>query len=188
MIDGKWALFPSPEASAEKPWQPRTDLSEEVGRELHHIAKTWLRPDAIPAWEDRGEEWRALWAIHILRLLTSAYWGGARRDWDTACLLTMDSELTLRLDYNAIDRGLRDRVGLDRTHWEHLNAFDPWMDRLYWESEEFDPLADPNLPLPPHLRELIHSRWGESVQRRRKYRPRVRAARPGQKPPARSSR
>lgn len=173
---GEYALFPS-DQDVLRPEKSRTDLSSLFGRELHYIVRTWLRP-GLPAWRDLDDTWRGLWAIHISRLLIGSYWGGARGDWRTAMYLTMDTEETLRGDYSEIDDGLRDRLGLDRTNWEHLNAYDPWMDRLYHNGEEFDPLEDPSLPLPPHLQGRIPKAARALPKKRR-----IRRARPGQKPP-----
>lgn len=173
---GLYALFPS-DQDVLRPEKSRTDLSGLFGRELHYIVRTWLRP-GLPAWEDLDDSWRNLWAMHISRLLLGSYWGGARGDWTTAKYLTMDTEDTLRGEYSAIDDGLRDRLGLDRTNWEHLNAYDPWMDRLYHNGEEFDPLEDPSLPLPPHLMGRIPT-TSRAVPKKQ----RIRRARPGQKPP-----
>lgn len=174
--EGKYALFPSPQ-DVLRPEKSRTDIGDLFGRELHYIVRTWLRPE-VPAWEDLDKDWRGLWAIHISRLLIASHWGGARDDWRTAMYLTMDTETTLRGDYSEIDEGLRDRLGPDTTHWEHLNAYDPWLDRLYYNNEEFDPLEDPGLPLPPHLKGRIAKTSGALPKKRR-----IRRARPGQKRP-----
>lgn len=173
---GLYALFPS-DRDVTRPEKSRTDLSGLFGRELHYMVRTWLRPQ-LPAWQDLDDSWRNLWAMHISRLLLGSYWGGARGDWTTAKYLTMDTEDTLRGEYSTIDEGLRARLGLDRTNWEHLNAYDPWMDRLYHNGEEFDPLEDASLPLPPHLCERIPTASIALPTKRR-----IRRARPGQKPP-----
>ena len=175
---GKYALFPS-DQNVVRPEKSRTDISELFGRELHYIVRTWLRQD-LPAWDDLDDTWRGLWAMHISRLLIGSYWGGAREEWHTARRLTMDTEGTLRSEYSEIDDGLRDLLGLDRTNWEHLNAYNAWMDRLYYNKEEFDPLEDPALPLPPHLEGRIPKAASALPKKRR-----IRRARPGQKPPRR---
>lgn len=177
--EGRYALFPSPQDVC-RDEKSRTDVSEIFGKELHYIVKKWLRPD-LPELEAMGPDWRALWAIHISRLLIGSYWGGARDDWKTASYLTMDTEATLRGEYSLVDEGLRDRLGLDETNWEHLNAYDRWMDRLFWQQEEFDPLEDPDLPLPPHLKGAIPEEEDELPTKRR-----IRRARPGQKAPKQS--
>lgn len=172
---GSFALFPSNQ-DVDRPDKSRTDIGDLAGRELHYIVRKWLRPD-LPEWGDLGDEWREIWAIHITRLLIGSYWGGARKQWDIASYLTMDTEQTLRSQYSEIDAGLRDRLGKDKTNWEHLNAYDLWMDRLYYDHEEFDPLEDPDLPLPPHLEEMMAK---EEPQARTKFP--IRRARPQQKP------
>lgn len=175
---GMYALFPS-DVDVPRPEKSRTDIGDLFGHELHYIVRKWLRPE-LPAWEDLGEDWRGLWAMHITRLLIGSHWGGAHDDWKTASYLTMDTEDTLRSDYSKIDGGLRDRLGPDETNWEHLRAYDPWLDRLYYQHEEFDPLEDPDLPLPPHLQGQIAKARGTLPKRRR-----IRRARPGQKGPKR---
>ena len=173
---GKYALFPSA-MDVSRPEKSRTDVGILFGRELHYVAKTWLRPE-LPAWKDLGKSWRALWAMHISRLLIGSYWGGARGDWRTAAYLTMDTEATLRAEYSEIDDGLRDRIGPNKNHWEHLNAYDPWLDRLFYSGEEFDLLDDPDLPLPPHLQGQVRNAPAQPPRHRR-----IRRARPGQQPP-----
>lgn len=181
LINGRYALFPSATDVA-RPEKSRTDIGDLFGRELHYIVRTWLRPD-LPAWINLGDEWRELWAIHISRLLIGSHWGGARGDWRTASYLTMDTEATLRAEYSEIDEGLRDRIGPNKEDWEHLNAYDRWLDRLFYGHEEFDPTEDPELPLPPHLQGRLPVMSATLRKKRR-----IRRARPGQKPPTRRTR
>jgi hypothetical protein len=178
---GQFALFPSAKDVA-RPEKSRTDIGDLFGKELHYIVGTWLRPD-LPAWDDLGPEWRSLWAIHITRLLIGSHWGGARENWKAASYLTMDTESTLRDEYSEIDEGLQDRLGPEESNWEHLRAYNHWLDRLYFNFEEFDPTEDPDLPLPPHLREQIQSAPTLPAKKRR-----IRRARPGQTAPRARSR
>lgn len=183
------ALFVSPKAQTDRPERSRTDLSELAGRELHYIVRKWLRP-GLASWDQirSDPEWRELWAIHITRLLTTSYWGGVRDEWDIAMYLTKDTESTLRGTYSEVAHELKDRLGTDTTDWEHPNAYDPWMDRLYKDREEFDPLDDPALPLPEGLADRIEAedrQRGEAVKRFPATL-RIRSARPDQQPPSRS--
>ena len=100
----------------------------------------------------------------------------------------MDEEATLRCDYSKVDAGLQDRPGLDKSNWEHLHAYDQWMDRIYWRQESLDLILDPDLPLPAHRRALVETVRAEHDGRRRRATPtipRIRSARPGQRAPAR---
>jgi hypothetical protein len=156
LTTGEYALFPSRSADVglHRPERSRTDVGDLVGRELHLIVRTYLRPE-LPAWEELGAEWRALWAIHILRLLTSTYWGGVREKWGIATDLTLDTEPTLRRSYLEVDKRMTELRGRDTSHWEHPNAYDPWMDRLFFDIAVLDPLLDPALPTPEHLRDRV---------------------------------
>lgn len=181
-----WALFPSPSTQTTRQDQSRQDLSAKAGQELHHVVRTWLRPE-LPTWNEiQGDpDWRELWAMHITRTLIASYWGGVRDEWGIAEYLTTDSIDTLKSDYNEVAHEIRDRLGHDSSHWEHPHAYDAWMDRLYRDREVFDPPTDPDLPLPAGLRDRIK----EDVQRReragknRSAKIRIRTPRPGQKGP-----
>lgn len=194
MRDGRWALFVSGDRTLRIDREnSRTDVSDKVGRELHYLTTTFLRPPIdgeaqIPAWNDLTDEWRSLWAQHVTRLLNTSYHGGVRGgdDWGTAVYLSQDTEQTLRDEYSVVDHAIRDKLGLDRTHWEHPNAYDTWMDRLLKGREVFDPLEDPALPLPPHVRAQLDSE--RAAARRRRVVPgstvRIRQRRLTQLPPS----
>lgn len=182
---GAWALFPSAEAVL-RTENSRTDVSHQVGRELHYLVKKFLRPQdkKLPEWEALDKSWHALWCQHISRLLNTSYWGGIRHDWDRACLLSKDTKETLLKEYTVVDVALRDKLRGDSSHWEHPKAFDRWMDRFYDRFEVFDPLDDPELPLPPHLAEqLAAERVPPRRLRPRNAGPKLRRARPGQRAP-----
>lgn len=172
MRDGRWALFVSGDRTLRiDDENSRTDVSDKVGRELHYLASTFVRPPIdgepqIPAWDDLTDEWRSLWAQHVTRLLNTSYHGGVRGDWGTAMYLSQDTEQTLRDEYSVVDHAIRDKLGLDRTHWEHPNAYDVWMDRLLKGREVFDPLDDPSLPLPPHVRRQLDEERAAARRRR----------------------
>lgn len=184
LASGRYALFPS-DVAVKRAENSRTDLSKLMGRELHYIVRRWLRTD-LPEWDEisRDPEWRCLWAMHVSRLLIGSYWGGARNQWEIACYLTTDTETTLRNEYAEIDEGLRDRVGPNTTWWEHLNAYDSWMDRLYYAKEAFDPLQEPDLPLPPNLVEAVATLRESSKPTRQRAARGIRRARPGQARPS----
>lgn len=182
MAAGRFALFPSRSTQVTRPHRSRTDVSELAGQELHRVVRSYLRPE-LPAWGQLDNRWRALWAMHATRLLISSYWGGVRDDWKYAKFLTLDEEETLRRKYTTLDEGLQDYLTLERGNWEHLNAYDPWMDRLCRHREVFDPLLDPALPLPEHLRQRLEAERAAAAAPR----PRIRKARPGQRVPARRS-
>ena len=182
MKRGEFALFPSPRKVSREEGSSST-LGQGIGKELHYVVRRWLRPD-LPKWDDLGNKWRGLWATHILRLLIVSYWGGVRKEWGIAMFLTQDTEAQLRAEYSEVDEGLVDLLGGDVTHWEHLKAYDPWMDRLYKDKEEFDPLSDPDLPIPPHLPNLLKKQAAEKRESEKSEKSGIRAARPGQpKPP-----
>lgn len=188
MRRGEWALFPS-DVLVKREENSRTDMSKQVGRELHYLVKLFLRPtdEKLPAWEALDDSWRALWSQHVTRLLNTSYWGGIRRDWDRACRLSKDTEATLREEYTIVDVALRDKLRNDSSDWQHPKAYDSWMDRLYDRFEVFDPLDDPTLPLPAHLAEqLAAERMKARRLRPRAAGPRLRQARPGQAPPQRA--
>lgn len=180
----RYALFPSRNAKVARtrPERSRTDIGDLVGKELHCIARSFLRPE-LPAWNELDDVWRSLWAIHVLRLLTSSYWGGVRGRWSVAMDLTMDNEATLRAAYTALDKRVDDLRGNDPSHWEHPDAYNQWMDRLFTRNEDFDPLLDRALPLPPHL--LSAGRPGSDALRPglAARKPKVRTRRLGQRRP-----
>lgn len=180
---GQFALFPSRFArvAQSRPERSRTDIGDIVGRELHYITRSFLRPE-LPAWDEVDDSWRSLWAIHALRLLTASFWGGVRGRWSVATDLTMDNEATLRAEYTALDKRMEDLRGNDPSHWEHPDAYNEWMDRLFTRNEDFDPLLDRMLPLPPHLANLARVGGGATASK-----PKVRAARLGQRRPSPAS-
>lgn len=188
MREGQWALFPSYERTSRAD-NSRTDVSEKVGRELHYLVRTFLRPpvegdEVVPAWDALDESWRCLWAQHVTRLLNTSYIGGVRGDWEAATYLMKDTEQTLKNEYSVVNSAIKDKLGFDVSNWEHPNAFDAWMDRLLKGREAFDPLDDPALPLPEHVRQQLDA---ERAGRRRGRRPggrvHIRQHRPEQVPP-----
>lgn len=171
---------------SKQPRAARTNLAQKAGQELHRMARI-LRP-GLPDWTHVSGDprWRALWTIHSTRLLIASYYGGVRKDWDTAVYLTTDEEKTLRDEYVVVSHALNDRFGLDSSHWENPSAYDPWIDRIYYAQEEIDPLRDDDLPLPPGLRERLdreEADWREEQKKVARWL-RIRQARPGQAPPS----
>jgi hypothetical protein len=144
---GKFALFPTARRSVKRAHKSRTDVSPMIGRELHHIVRTYLRP-MLPIWEDLDGRWRSLWAAHILRLLNASYWAGVRQDMEYAKLLLMDTEATIRREYVTLNPYINERLGLDTTNWEHPRAYDAYMDALCRQFKRIDPTKDPLLPRP----------------------------------------
>ena len=188
MREGRWALFPSDAPVVVRPENSRTDVSELVGRELHYLVRTFLRRPVsgvpqVPEWDALEKTWKGLWAQHVTRLLNTSYHGGVRNDWKAAMYLTKDNEQTLRDEYNVVNEEIEEKLGLDVTNWEHPGAYDAWMDRLTKGRQVFDPLEDPALPLPDHVRAQLDQ---ERVASRRLGAPAVRIskARPGQALPA----
>jgi hypothetical protein len=189
---GRWALFPSHQRTPRDD-NSRTNVSAHVGRELHYLVRRFLRPDVdghaqVPAWEDLDDSWRGLWAQHVTRLLLASYVGGVRNDWSQAMYLTKDTEETLRHEYSVVNVAMEDKLGLDVTNWEHPNAYDRWMDRILKGREVFDPLEDPELPMPAHIRSQLDMERATARLRRRPAggQVRLRQARPGQSSPARA--
>lgn len=188
MRKGRWALFPSDAAVVTRPEDSRTDMSELAGRELHYLVRTFLRPAVggvpkVPEWNALEKNWNGLWAQHVTRMLNASYHGGVRNDWKAAMYLTKDNEQTLKDEYNVVNEEIEEKLGLDVTNWEHPGAYDVWMDRLTKGREVFDPLEDPALPLPDHVRAQLDQ---ERVASRRLRAPavRIRKAPPGQALPA----
>lgn len=188
MRAGRWALFPSDTPTLRSD-NSRTDVSEKVGRELHYLVRTFLRPpveeeEPVPVWDALDDSWRCLWAQHVTRLLNTSYIGGVRDEWEAAAYLMKDTRATLETEYIVVNSAIKDKLGFDVTNWEHPNAFDAWMDRILKGREVFDPLEDPALPLPDHIR---HHLAVERERRRRGRRPggrvRIRQHRPEQVPP-----
>ena len=178
LASGIYALFPSAaaKAGAARADCSRTDIGPLAGRELHRVTRSFLRPN-LPDWEMLTAEWRGLWAIHILRLLTATYWGGVRNEWSLATYLTRDTEPTLRKSYNEIQEQVALYSGRDVTDWEHPQAYDHWMDRIFRRLEVFDPLSDEKLPLPPCLSSVVDADISTSKAGQRR---RIRRARPDQ--------
>ena len=193
MRAGLWTLFPSA-AKTLRVENSRSDVSEQVGRELHYLVRTFLRPSAegqeqVPAWDSLDDSWRGLWAQHVTRLLNTSSIGGVRGDWDAAALLMKDTKQTLQDEYSVVNSAIKNKLGLDVSNWEHPNAYDAWMDRILKGREVFDPLEDPALPLPQHVRQLLAD---DGAARRQGRRPgahvRIRQHRSGQAPPRKKDR
>ena len=182
MNAGEWALFPTAVEGSDQPARARTDMTQVVGREFHSCVKRFLRPE-LPEFDELGPEWNKLWAPHAFRLLNGSYHGGVLGDWDGACWLLQDEEQTIRDEYSTVANEIRDAIRGQLTHWEHPRAYDRWMRRLFEEQLEFDPLEDPLLPLPDHLREALTAN-PQYPRPRNTVITGIRAARPGQAPPA----
>lgn len=68
--------------------------------------------------------------------------------------LMKDTKTTLEREYSVVDHAIKGKLGLNSTHWEHPRAYGPWMDRVMIGGAHFDPLDDPELPVPDHVRRL----------------------------------
>jgi hypothetical protein len=192
LLNSPWPLFVSPSPVTDRTSQTRrdgswTDFTEQVGQELHHAVRLF-RPE-LPSWEEVSADpkWRHLWTTHVGRMLTASYWGGIRDRWDIAMYLTMDTERTLKGEYSVVAHELKDKLGMDERNWENPAAYNAWMDRLYFHRDVFDPLLDPDLPLPESLLGKVEAYRVARARKTKRSRGsiRIRKARPGQPPPSR---
>lgn len=155
-----FAFFVSDSATRADRAYNKNRASEVFGKALHWVARHALGRD-VPDLEtiDAASEYRAIFAIHISRLLIATYWLGVRTDIgregiNRAMHITDDTERALRDDYDAVDDVIREarRVYVHESgdRWQHPDAYNAYMDRL-WSLEvlEWTRLAD--LPRPAHL-------------------------------------
>jgi hypothetical protein len=123
-----------------------SSVSQAFGRALHWIVTEVLGRN-LPAWgsEQLSKEYRALFSAHVTRLLIATYWGGIRNNWTRACMLTDDTEGTLRKSYSRVGAMMIERMC--RPGWSNPHHFDEEMDRIFrgevidW-SRRPTPLAD----------------------------------------------
>ena len=182
MKHGRWALFPTDDAAVQESHKPLSNLTEVFAKEFWSMIRRFLRPE-LPAYEERGSEWRGLLTQHIARLLNGSYHGGICQDWATATELLNDKKETIEKEYNECARGILDKIRGKTDHWEHPKAYDSWMKRMYHYHEDICPLDDPTLPLPDHLRDSLKLNPHFPVSAPKRVGRAMRRSRPGQAPP-----
>lgn len=142
-----FALFPSPHTTAHQRAGCHADtssLSQTFGRALHWIVTEALGRE-LPAWgsDQLRCEYRALFSAHVSRLLVATYWGGIRSNWTRACMLTDDTEPTLRKSYSRVGALMIERMS--RPGWTNPNHFDGEMDRIFsGEVIDWEPRSAPD--------------------------------------------
>lgn len=157
---GPFAFFVSKRSPRADKAYNKNRASEEFGKALHWVARHALGRE-LPDYEaiDMHSPYRSIFSIHISRLFIATYWLGVRTDLgregiDRAMHLTDDTEKALREDYDAVDDVIREArrvyVYASADRWQHPEAYNGFMDRLY-ALEVIDWAREMDLPRPEHL-------------------------------------
>lgn len=149
-----------------------THVSNEISRALYRIITECLGRSLPPYEMFRGQR-KGLLTGHCTRTLIATYYMSIRRDVKEAMFRTLDLRQTLENDYDKLNKIVEQEIKrtTHQGHWRYPTAYDAWMERLE-RDEDFDPLADPTLPMPDALR--LQLRKGPPKPRA----PRMRKARP----------
>jgi hypothetical protein len=195
---GRYALFASPAKITPSETRGLTNLSERMGRALHHGMKKYLQRK-LPAWEDRvSDGWRALFSEHVTRLLLVSSLGGTYEAWALAMRLTDDELATCQREYLAVSE-MAGTLANSQQPWARPGMLESQLWRMMGFTREareqiptlFDPLTEllalddaaPGTYLPAPIRdELI----GNSTERKKRGKGKdlkKRKARPGQLQP-----
>lgn len=181
--NGKWPLFVGALAASQEHCRMSASLysRDKYGATLYRIATEFLGHELEPYKEmDRGTTWRGAWGTHDIRKDVATIIGKLMGEWPLACALTSDTQEVLMKKYVVDGFVPSGRRG----DWRNVQTYLPWtLELLRNPADAPCPLDDPQLPLPPLVREIVerwadedrqaakkarHSKWGVADARMRR--------------------
>jgi hypothetical protein len=158
--NGKWPLFVGALAeSLDHCLMSESLLSrDKYGATLYRIATEFLGHELEPYKEmDRAITWRGAWGTHDIRKDVATIIGKLMGEWPLACALTSDTQEVLIKKYVVDGFVPSGRRG----DWRNVQTYLPWtLELLRNPADAPCPLDDPELPLPPRVRQTLE-RWAE---------------------------
>jgi hypothetical protein len=158
--NGRWPLFVGALAKSLDHCRMSSSLHsrDKYGATLYRVATEFLGHDLEPYKSlDRGSTWRGAWATHDIRKDVATIIGQLVGDWPLACALTSDTQDVLAKKYVVSGFLPSGRRG----DWRNVHTYLPrCIELLRNPAEAPCPLDDPEMPLPPLVRQMLDG-WAE---------------------------